>query len=144
MSVSLAALLVLAGLSQPPSGHAHSYRQGDVAVGHVWAPPAPEDSIGVYGAIMNRGGQDERLIDASTDIAEAVRFRVVEDGRSSWPEAIDIAPGKVVAMAPWREHLWLIGLKRPLQEGESFELTLTFEQAGAVTVSVLVEPSGGH
>lgn len=36
-------------------------------------------------------------------------------------------------------HLMLIGLKKPLIEGERFALTLHFERAGAVTVDVVVQ-----
>jgi periplasmic copper chaperone A len=141
---ALVALLALAGLGQPPAAHAHSYKQGAIAVGHIWAPPTSEDSAAVYGALMNQGEQAERLIEASSDLADAVRFRAVENGQPNWPEVIDIAPGKVVALAPWREHLWLTGLKRPLQDGDSFEMTLAFKSAGAVTVTVLVESAAGH
>ena len=93
---------------------------------------------------MNQGAQPERLIGASSAIADAVRLRVVANGQTRWLEAIDIAPGKVVALAPWREHIWLGDLKRPLREGDSFEMTLDFGHAGAVTVTVVVEPTAGH
>jgi hypothetical protein len=33
----------------------------------------------------------------------------------------------------------LVGLTSPLKEGDSFPLTLTFQKAGPVTVSVLIE-----
>jgi copper(I)-binding protein len=36
----------------------------------------------------------------------------------------------------------LVGLKAPLQEGQSFTLTLDFEHAGAVRVSAQVEDIG--
>ena len=77
-------------------------------------------------------------------IADEVRLRAVQDGRARWLEAVDLAPGEVVALAPWREHLWLTGLKRPLRDGDSFEMTLDFEPAGAVTVTVVVEAAASH
>jgi copper(I)-binding protein len=143
-AVALGGMLALAGLGHVPAGHAHSYKLGSLAVGHIWAPPTSDDSAAVYGPIMNQGEQTDRLIAASTDIADATRFRKVENGRASFPDAITIAPGKVAILAPWREHLWLTGLKRPLQDGDSFEMTLTFENSGALTVTVLVEPAAGH
>jgi copper(I)-binding protein len=137
------ALVGLLAFALAPTGHAHSYKQGEIAVGHIWAPPTSQDGA-VYGSFMNQGGQQERLVEASSPIADAVRFRAVEDGHTRWSDAIDIAPGKVVPLAPWREHLWLTGLKRPLREGDSFEMTLVFEKAGALTVTVLVEQVPGH
>jgi copper(I)-binding protein len=140
-AIALAGLLAASG---PGVASAHGYQLGDVAIGHIWAPPTFEEGDGVYVAIMNQGAQPERLIGASSAIADAVRLRAVADGQTRWLEAIDIAPGKVVALAPWRAHLWLTGLKRPLAEGDSFEMTLDFEHAGAVTVTVVVEPAAGH
>jgi copper(I)-binding protein len=140
-AIGLAGLLAVSG---PGGACAHGYQLGDIAIGHIWAPPTSEDGDGVYVAIMNQGAQPERLTGASSAVADAVRLRVVENGQTRWLEAIDIAPGKVVALAPWREHLWLSGLKRPLREGDSFELTLDFEPAGAVTVTVVVEAAASH
>ena len=139
--VALAALLAVSG---PGAACAHGYQLGDLAIGHIWAPPTADHAVGVYVAIMNQGAQPERLIGASSAIADEVRLRAVQDGQARWLEAVDLAPGEVVALAPWREHLWLTGLKRPLREGDSFEMTLDFESAGAVTVTVVVEAAASH
>jgi copper(I)-binding protein len=144
VALALAGLLAIGGLATARATHAHGYQVGAVAIGHIWAPPTSEDGDGIYVAIMNQGAQPERLTGASSAVADAVRLRVVENGQTRWLEAIDIAPGKVVALAPWREHLWLSGLKRPLREGDSFEMTLDFEPAGAVTVTVVVEAAASH
>ena len=39
-------------------------------------------------------------------------------------------------------HLMLMGLKQPLKLGDQVPVTLTFEHAGAVTVSVPVGTAG--
>ena len=49
---------------------------------------------------------------------------------------IDIPAGQPVTLKPGSEHIMLIGLNHPLQEGQSFPLTLTFEKGGTRTVSV--------
>ena len=36
----------------------------------------------------------------------------------------------------------LMGLKNPLKEGDSFPMTLTFEKAGTIQVTVKVEKPG--
>jgi periplasmic copper chaperone A len=44
-------------------------------------------------------------------------------------------------------HVMLLDLKAPLKEGEHFPVTLTFEKAGQVTISVAVRrsaPAAGH
>lgn len=141
----LAVLAVLVVLAAPAVVTAHSYKLGDIAVGHVWALPTNDASgAAVYGPILNRGDAAARLVGASTPIAEAVRFRVARDGETQWLDAIAFAPGKPLALAPWRMHIWLAGLKRPLQDGDSFDLTLDFGDAGQLTVKVVVEKASGH
>ena len=128
------------------SVRAHSYKMGDIAVGHIWAPPPGADAEGlqVYGPILNRGDAMVRLVGASTTVAERVRFRRKKDGETTWPDAVDLRPGKAVALAPWREHIWLSGLKAPIKEGGSFDLTLDFAEAGQLMIKVVVEDASGH
>jgi len=130
----------------PTVANAHSYKLGDIAVGHIWAPPPEEgaDGLPVYGPILNRGDIAVRLVGAATPVAARVRFRAEKDGNARWPEAIEFAPGRPLALAAWREHIWLSGLKKPLAAGDSFELTLDFGEAGSLIVKVVVEKASGH
>jgi copper(I)-binding protein len=45
-----------------------------------------------------------------------------------------------VTLAPGGYHLMLMGLKAPLRAGDTFPLTLQFEHAPPLTVTVAVEP----
>lgn len=36
----------------------------------------------------------------------------------------------------------LLGLERPLREGETFPMTLTFEKAGTVAIQLVVKKAG--
>jgi copper(I)-binding protein len=130
----------------PGEAVAHGYKFGEIAVGHIWAPPSNgnTDGVPVYGPFLNRGATPERILGASASLAESVRFRVEKDGKSDWPDSIELAPGKPLALARWRVHLWLAGLKRPLKEGDSFDLVLSFAHAGRHTVKVIVERSSTH
>lgn len=127
-------------------GRAHSYTLGDIAIGHVWTPPGEPGQNGapIYGPLFNQGKEAVHLVGASSPAAEQVRFRVEKDGAVTWQDEIVLEPGKPVSLAPWRVHLWLDGLKEPLQQGQSIPLTLDFGHAGKKTVEVLVEPNGGH
>ena len=51
------------------------------------------------------------------------------------------ASGSVV-LKPGSYHVMLIGLKKPLTVGEKFPLTLTFEKAGNISVTVPVQAMG--
>jgi len=53
--------------------------------------------------------------------------------------AIDVKPKGHTILKPGGLHVMLIGLKQPLKVVESFPLTLTFEKAGKLDVTVTVE-----
>ena len=138
-------LPALAFVIAPCVAAAHSYKLSDIAVGHIWAaPPESTESIAVYGPFLNQGDTAVQLTGATTPAAEEVRIRVAKDGSERWVDTVQLEPGKPVALAPWRQHLWLTGLKRELKAGDSFELTLEFGQAGSLAVQVEIEPEGGH
>jgi copper(I)-binding protein len=56
------------------------------------------------------------------------------------PDGIEIPPGASVELKPHSLHIMFLGLKKPLNEKESFEAELTFEKAGKVTVEFEIEP----
>lgn len=144
---TFAALLILAAsIFSAPQALAHSYTLGDLMIGHVWAPVPGEGAttLPVYVPLMNRGEEPVRLIAASSPIAADVRFRKAKDGEAEWLPAIEVGPGAVLALAAWREHIWLTGLNRQLGEGDTFPLTLDFGAAGEITIEVMVEQSPGH
>ncbi len=120
---------------------AHSYKLGAIAIGHIWALPPEKDAFGVavYGPILNRGKTTVRLVGVSSPIAAEARIRVRKDGHDTWQTSVELPPGKPRALASWREHIWLSGLKRRLKEGDSFDLTMDFGAAGRITVKVVVE-----
>jgi copper(I)-binding protein len=62
-----------------------------------------------------------------------------------------IEPGKTVKLAPGGYHLMLFDLKSPLKQGDKLPVTLEFEKAGKVKVSLDVQgvgaqspPTAGH
>jgi hypothetical protein len=53
-------------------------------------------------------------------------------------ESIELPANTEVVLKPGGLHIMLIDLVEPLKVGSSFELTLRFEKAGTMTVSVPV------
>lgn len=141
-----AVILLLAGGLAPVSAQAHSYSLGEIAIGHIWAPPQEggADGLAVYGAIVNRGSSPVRLVAVRTEVAEHARIRANAAAGMTWPTAITLRPDKPFALAPWREHVWLSGLRGDVQEGGSFKLELDFGKAGSVVVDVSVESATAH
>ncbi|WP_375593491.1 copper chaperone PCu(A)C [Algihabitans albus] len=128
---------------------AHDYKVGAISIDHPWA----RASMGMakagaaYMVLTNDGSAPDRLVSASAEVADAVELHthLMEDGvmRMRQVQAIEVAPGAPSVLEPGGLHVMLIGLKEPLTAGESFPMTLTFEQAGEITVEVAVEAMGG-
>ena len=97
----------------------------------------------MYMTISNAGSTPDRLVKASGDIAKSIELHtVIKSGdlmQMRPVEAIDVPASGSVALKPGGFHVMLIGLNRDLKLGETFDITLQFEQAGPVTVQAVVK-----
>jgi copper(I)-binding protein len=111
----------------------------------VARPSFPGQPSGaVYLSIENDGQKPDQLISISTPIAQSTQIHTMSmDGnvmRMREVNAIEIKPSSKLVMQPGNGyHVMLIGLKQPLKSGDKFPLTLTFEKAGKLNVSVTVK-----
>ena len=64
-----------------------------------------------------------------------MKMRPVEGG-------LAIDPGKTVKLAPGGLHLMMTDLKSPLKQGDKMPVTLEFEKAGKVAVTLDVQGVG--
>lgn len=123
-------------------------RAGDIAVEHAWSRATiGADRPGVvYLSIRNTGSTDDALIGVATPIAgmPMLHETVVTDGIASMPHtmSVPVPAGQTVALAAGGFHGMLMGLTQALAKGETFLLTLTFQTAGEVTVTVEVQGMG--
>ncbi|XSC45695.1 copper chaperone PCu(A)C [Bradyrhizobium sp. RDT10] len=96
--------------------------------------------------LINNGKARDSLLSATTPVAEKVQFHSTseERGVSHMREmhAIEFAPGARVTFSPGGMHIMVVGLKQPLKEGQTFPLSLTFEKAGKVDVTVSIAKVG--
>ena len=144
-SATLAALLALA------PARADDVKAGDLVISQGWARATPSGAKvgGGYVTIENKGSAPDRLIGASGDVAGKIevhemsmdngvmKMRPVENGLS-------IDPGKTVKLAPGGYHLMMMDLKSQLKQGDKVPVTLEFEKAGKVTVSLDVAGVGAQ
>ena len=141
-------LTALAGVLLISSAGAHELKSGSITVEHPWARPAAAGNSAAYFVLENSGAAD-RLIGVSSDVAESVAMHSTTIdaqgvGRMVPVQAVDLPAGAAATFAPGGLHVMLVGLTKPLAEGQEFPLTLTFETAGAVTVEVAVEKTASH
>jgi periplasmic copper chaperone A len=119
-----------------------------IAVEQPWARATPKGTKmgAAFMTLVNNGASAERLLGATTPLAEHVQFHqeTEEKGVSRMRElkAVDIKPGGKIIFKPGEMHVMIVGLKQPLIEGQTFPLTLQFEKAGIVEVTVPVQKIG--
>ena len=122
---------------------------GTITISDPWAraTAATAPTGAAYLTLTTSIDQPDRLILAASPVAELVELHTVSmdnDGvmRMRPVEAIGVAADAPTELAPGGLHIMLIGLTGPLIQGESFPLTLTFEDAGSVEISVPVASAG--
>ncbi len=87
----------------------------------------------------------DRLISASSDVAQRVELHthlIDANGVARMVEVEDgfaVAPGETHVLERGGDHVMLMGLTRPLADGDILELKLVFEREGEVVVEVPVD-----
>ncbi len=125
---------------------AQDYELQGLTIKHPWA----RASIGAAKAgvafmqIENAGAATDRLIAVETEVAkhaalhthimdgDIMKMRPVEGG-------IEIPPKGMAMLKPGGQHVMLMGLKAPLEEGDGMMMKLTFEKAGSIEIMVIVQ-----
>ena len=154
--VAQCCLLAMA-VGLPLAGLAHGQRLGDLLLDHPYAlPSVPNEPHGkaYLRGIQNTSSQADRLLEASTPAAAEVKLhRLTPDAqgfRGMQVQAIELPAKSTTLLRHTGDYqLTLIDIKRPLKDGDRFDLTLNFERAGRQTVRVWVQtprnvPSGEH
>ena len=117
---------------------------GTLSVTNAWSRSTPPGvKVGVaYFTLKNDTGKSDRLLKVSSPVAEKVQVHRTEvlDGIARMREVavLHVDAGQTVKFEPNGMHLMLMGLKKPFVEGQTFELDLVFEVAGARKVKVAV------
>jgi copper(I)-binding protein len=124
---------------------------GDLVITQAWsrATPGGAKIAGAYLTIENRGSTSDRLVGGSGNVAARVEVHemAMKNGvmtMRALDKGLAIEPGKTVKLAPGGYHLMLFDLKNPLKQGDKVPLTLEFEKAGNVTLSLDVQGVGAQ
>jgi hypothetical protein len=146
-SLTGAALLLASTLA----AEATEVKAGDLVITQAWsrATPGGAKVAGGYLTIENKGSAPDRLIGGSAAIAgkfEVHEMTMDEGVMKMRPldKGLEIAPGKTVKLAPGGYHVMLMDLKGGLKQGEQVPVTLQFEKAGTVQVTLDVATVGAQ
>ena len=140
-AVAAACLFALLPVSAPQAQN----KLGALTVEAPWARIAPGARAGAaYLRIVNAGAEADRLTGVSSPVAARVELHSHEmrDGvmRMRRIDAVPVPGNAAAELKPGGRHVMLIGLTGKLKQGGTFPLTLAFEKAGGITVSVTVRP----
>ena len=115
-------------------------------VSNAWAGATPGKAENGAAYLTILSPTTDRLVSISSPVAKKAELHTTSMAgmvMQMRPLAgLDIPAGRPVTLKPGGEHIMLLGLNRPLQEGESFPLTLNFERAGPLTVTGAVQKLG--
>jgi periplasmic copper chaperone A len=150
MTTAIAAVAVLwCSLAAP--ARTQEVKAGDLVITQAWARATPGGAKigGGYLTIENKGSAPDRLIGGSADVAGKVEVHemAMNNGVMTMrplEKGLAIDPGKTVKLAPGGYHLMMFDLKSPLKQGEKLPVTLEFEKAGKVQVSLDVAGVGAQ
>jgi periplasmic copper chaperone A len=117
---------------------------------HIHDPYAiTTGAIGATGAVFfsveNHADVDDRLTAVTSDVAEKVEMHTHSQDANgvmtmpAVPEGFPVVAGGDMVLERGGDHIMLMGLTRALKDGDTFEMTLTFEHAGEVVVEVPVD-----
>ena len=140
-------LLLLAALGVAAA--AQEFPLGSLTITDPWSrelpPVAPNGAA--YFEVENRGANADRIVSVHTPIAKRAELHTHEmDGNvmsMRHLHSVEVPAHGAVSFEPEGLHVMLFGLKEPLQHGKRYPLTLVFEKAGEVEISVEIRGSGG-
>ncbi|MFZ7090315.1 copper chaperone PCu(A)C [Primorskyibacter sp. 2E233] len=95
--------------------------------------------------IANDSAEDDRLIDARSDIAAKVELHTHIANGEGVMRMIHVEEGFVIpamgehALARGGDHVMFMGLNQSLEQGETVKVTLVFEKAGEIDVEIPVD-----
>jgi copper(I)-binding protein len=137
----------LSGISQ--IANAHALKCGELNVAHPYSQPTlagSKNGAAYFMAIKNNGKEADQLLGAKGNISSSVEIHEMQLDNNvmkmrAVPE-VQIPAGYEVTFKHGQAngyHLMLIDLKKPLKQGDKFELTLNFKKAGDCRAEFWVE-----
>ena len=117
---------------------------GEINFSETWARPGLEDgNSAVYFKVENQSGQDDRILSADSEVAEATEIHLssmVDDVMTmEKQDHVMLLNDTTTEFKPGGYHVMLIGLKNDLNVGDEFFLTLLMEKSGSIDLTVTVE-----
>lgn len=139
-SVSFAALAV-AAFALP------AFAESNIAVTdpYVRVSTKMSKSGAAFLIIENTGDEDDRLIDARSDVAKRVELHTHKENSEGVMQMLHVKEGFAIAAGGTHmlkrggDHVMFMGLHHGLSHGDVVGVTLVFEKAGEIAIDVPVD-----
>ena len=113
----------------------------DISVANAYMRSSNPKVAAAFMEIANTGAEADRLVSATSDIAARVELHTHEKVGDVMKmveveEGFTVPAGETLLLERGGFHVMFMGLAEPLKEGDAAEVTLIFEAAGEMTVSI--------
>ena len=125
-----------------------AFAESIIEVMHPWARPTiPNRPGAAYFGVHNSGDTSDRLIGARAEGISKIEIHKAEQKGEIMTmtpvESVEIPAGGMAHFGPGGLHLMMFGIEQPLKIGAILPMTLIFEAAGEVTITVPVTKTMG-
>ena len=128
---------------------AESFSHANLEVFNVWARATPRgaQTAAVYiERVHNSGEETDRIVKVNSILARKslIHKTEVEGGIAKMIHVknLEIQAGTSLSFKPGGLHIMMIGIQKPLKQRARFPMTLEFEKAGKIRVTVAVRSIG--
>ena len=128
----------------PTVAHAHSYKQGNILIGHAWGLPSNNDATQIFMPLFNGGDTVDTLISVSCDLSKSAELRLNNGYATPAEVGFVLEPKKPFPMRPTARHIRLLGLSKPLLAGDNISISLKFEKSGETKIEVHIQDKAGE
>ncbi|MCF6302462.1 MAG: copper chaperone PCu(A)C [Devosiaceae bacterium] len=118
---------------------------GDLQLSGAFTRAMPPRAVtgGGFLTIVNNGDQDDRLVSITSSVTEHVELHIMSmDGEvmkmQSQPDGFIIPAGETTELKPGGKHIMFINVETPFTKGDDVKVTLHFERAGDVEMTLRV------
>ena len=124
---------------------ATTFAASNIEITHPWARTSPPGAPSAgFMSVKNNGSEDDVLLSVSGDFAEKLELHLshMVDGvmkMTQQEQGIVIPAGGEVLFKPGSYHLMFMGLSKPFVAGETYHVTLEFQQAGTIELDLPVK-----
>jgi len=143
-----ASLSTLAALAFTSAASAH------MIIEDAYARASNKMAGAAFMEIINHSDTDDRLVEVKSDVAKRVQLHThMEDANGVMKmmhveEGFAISAGDTHVLQRGGDHVMFMGLNHALEDGDTVNVILVFEQAGEVPVAITVDmeraPEEGH